>query len=307
MNKINIQPGAPILQAVSAKIFEQEAIREAFQAVTGMYSAIATNYFIAGCQVSTNTVGSTTTVTLTEGWAVFQGEPIRVPGDTIDHDVSEVVWLAPHEEAVDAEQYLNNEGVPINLLLQRTLKLFKGENYPASSDHLRLDGKRQVGIMAELLNARLKRVGEITMINTAEIPLSNFDSTGLGKPATNAEGLAICNGNNGTIDLRGLAPVGATEVPSSGAGSLPSGVESTYNPGDVFGKETHQLTTNELPKFSLKYIDTKPHFASGTPPIQNGDGHVNTETEKDTSEIGNDEAHENRQPSRAVVFVQVVS
>lgn len=92
-------------------------------------------------------------------------------------------------------------------------------------------------------------------------PLSNFDGSGAGLAAMGFDKVYICNGQNGTPDIRGRAVTGAVRgVP----GSLPLDAavdpnSTTYNPnlglGDKYGACFHQLTTDELPAHAHGYSD----------------------------------------------------
>jgi microcystin-dependent protein len=86
-------------------------------------------------------------------------------------------------------------------------------------------------------------------------PLSNFDASGAGVSALGYAKIYLCNGNNGTPDLRGRTVVGAIRnVPG---GTLDAAVDpavSAYNPNwEVLmkaGEGGHTLTIPELPAHS---------------------------------------------------------
>lgn len=70
-----------------------------------------------------------------------------------------------------------------------------------------------------------------------------FDSTGRGISGTDMCGWALCNGNNGTVDMREQTPVGAGQGAMGGAGSIPSNASgANYGAGQLFGQATVQLT-----------------------------------------------------------------
>jgi microcystin-dependent protein len=93
-------------------------------------------------------------------------------------------------------------------------------------------------------------------------PLNVFDNSGLGIAGTYAEGWAICNGNNGMMDMRGFVPVGAIQgIPGPTLDSLvdPSangdnsmnyavgskgGVAKVSLTGDQNGPHTHTTQPN---------------------------------------------------------------
>lgn len=81
--------------------------------------------------------------------------------------------------------------------------------------------------------------------------LSNFDSGGIGVPSLGFEKIYICNGSNGTPDIRGRVVVGA--VRNIPGGALDSAVDPSdpNNPnwgvGDKVGTNTVTLIVPELP------------------------------------------------------------
>jgi microcystin-dependent protein len=82
-------------------------------------------------------------------------------------------------------------------------------------------------------------------------PLSYFDSTGAGFEAQGWDKVYLCNGLNGTPDMRGRVPVGAIALVPGGA--LDPAVSPAYpdNPnyglGDATGDNTIALSTSQLP------------------------------------------------------------
>lgn len=82
-------------------------------------------------------------------------------------------------------------------------------------------------------------------------PLSNFDGAGIGITTLGFDKIYICNGANGTPDLRGRTVVGAVRsVP--GGGALDAAVDpANGNPNwalnDRLGENTHLLSVAEMP------------------------------------------------------------
>lgn len=74
---------------------------------------------------------------------------------------------------------------------------------------------------------------------------TNFDATGLGISG-DVVNWAICNGKNGTPDLRGYFLVGATAIPNQGAASVP-GALGSYALGATGGARDVALTVPNLP------------------------------------------------------------
>lgn len=95
-----------------------------------------------------------------------------------------------------------------------------------------------------------------------------FDATGAGLVDTDWEDIYICNGNNGTPDMRGRVPVGVidnmigldTEVSPLVSASNPN-----YAPWDTEGANTVTLDASTLP--------THTHTAAGSSITDNGHSH----------------------------------
>lgn len=302
MNKVSYKRGdaVPTTQTLN---YAQDAVLGGFRSITASFTADAVGYRVHGAVYTGSPTGEIMTMAVTPGAVVFQGEPMVVEAHSLDRAVTEVGWLEPFEEVIDATPTNNEEGVGRSVKVKRTMKLRKGDNYPASGSYMPLDAPTELDLLIQKLSGRLMPTGAIFPYNGE---INQFDSSGLGLVGTSAQGLAICNGLNGTLDMRGLVAAGAVNVPSSGAGAIPANVTTETNVGDVFGTEAHQLTIDEMPEHDHDFVDTKPTFSSGTPPIQNGDGHVNTPSDEQTGVTGGNQAHENRQPTRALIYVQVI-
>lgn len=156
--------------------------------------------------------------------------------------------------------------------------------------------------------------------------LSNFDSTGKGLIAAGMENIYLCNGQNGTPDLRGRAVIGAVRnVPG---GSLDSAVDpsllsnpnTNYGVLDKFGASYHTLTTSQMPAHSHTVTDPghvhnmDPNFhyhgtqAGGMIGSHERSNPATRQTNSATTGItigsaGSGLAHENRQPSIAAYWI----
>lgn len=97
-------------------------------------------------------------------------------------------------------------------------------------------------------------------------------------------GWHLCDGTNGTPDLRDRFVVG-------------SGNE--YEIGNTGGEKTHKLTIAEMPSHSHT-ISNFPTDISGQERGQNSYGEYVT---KETSSVGGNQAHENRPPYYALAFI----
>lgn len=126
-----------------------------------------------------------------------------------------------------------------------------------------------------------------------------------GTVATIPSGWALCDGANGTPDLRSRFVVGA-----SGA-AAPAGL-TRYSPGAVGGKETHTLTLSEMPSHTHtpvgQYFGTPDNFQQGSWG-QTQAGYLNRyrgdsgPSSIATTAAGGGQAHETRPPYYALAFV----
>lgn len=110
-----------------------------------------------------------------------------------------------------------------------------------------------------------------------------------GTAETIPSGWAICDGQNGTPDLRGRFILGASD---------------DYTVGDTGGSDTHTLTVDELP--------THHHSVAGVTVTENGKGgslfsggedEISPSTSVDTSDTGEGEAIDIMPPYYALVYI----
>lgn len=82
-------------------------------------------------------------------------------------------------------------------------------------------------------------------------PLTNFDSSGKGLSGTSCEGWYLCNGANGTYDMRGFVPVGAIQgVPGGTLAAIvnpASDATMNYALGVTGGNAKLPLVANNVP------------------------------------------------------------
>jgi len=118
-------------------------------------------------------------------------------------------------------------------------------------------------------------------------------------------GWALCNGDNGTPDLRGRFIVGATESGDTGVAE-----DSKYMVKDVGGENKVTLTEAQMPSHSHEFVqDGNAGKVSG---YQMGEklsesGFTDSDSAKlyrfQTKENGGNDAHENRPPFFALAFI----
>lgn len=146
-----------------------------------------------------------------------------------------------------------------------------------------------------------------------------LDNTGLGQ--WELLGWALCNGSNGTFDLRGRFPIGYDNRNSDPANGI---WDVDYNTvGETGGEKAHTLVMGEMPKHThtgsasatgavtagnygvvkrsnsgdATTTDTVDATGSGTEPdVLNPPFHLPA--------AGNDQPHENRPPYKVIVFIQ---
>lgn len=99
-------------------------------------------------------------------------------------------------------------------------------------------------------------------------------------------GWFLCNGENGTPDLRNRFIVGA-------------GTE--YNIGDVGGEKTHVLTIDEIPSHTHNYSVVDEKMSSS--PLNTAEDFYKNVKNATTSATGGGKAHENRPPYYALAYI----
>lgn len=102
----------------------------------------------------------------------------------------------------------------------------------------------------------------------------------------------LCDGTNGTPDLRNRFIVGAG---------------STYNIGDIGGSDTVTLTVDEMPKHSHTYYEgvTDDGYEKNLTAINDDALYVNKKTQ--TTSVGGDKPHENRPPYYALAYIMKIA
>lgn len=138
----------------------------------------------------------------------------------------------------------------------------------------------------------VRTIGEVQWLAGDHLPF--YDGTGKGYIDRPTHGWALCNGQNGTADLRGRFIVG-----------LDPG-RADYSPlGKTGGSEKHALSVSELPEHGFEV--TVP-FAANPGQGQDGSRRVTLDTGKQTkvstNKVGGNQEHENRPPYYTLIARQ---
>lgn len=156
--------------------------------------------------------------------------------------------------------------------------------------------------------------------------LAKFDNTGKGLDAYGFKNIFVCNGANGTPDLRGRAVVGAVNNIPGGSldaavdPALPTNPGTNYTIADKFGSSYVTLTTNQMPAHNHSTDDPgHTHTYEKLDPAGHPSGSSNTNPRNATSahtglsltgltimNAGGGAAHENRQPSIAACWIMAI-
>lgn len=164
--------------------------------------------------------------------------------------------------------------------------------------------------------------------------ISSFDNTGLGIASAGMCGWAIANGSNGTVDMRGFTPSGATNIPGGTLNSLvqPNGDNDLVtNINQTKGQYKITLSSSQLPAHQHVVTQT-PHSHSYTKFVTGGGageafptegvdqgGSVKFYVPQDVTSSNNanitvgglqgtsGQPHENRPPTRYGMFIQRIS
>lgn len=196
-------------------------------------------------------------------------------------------------------------GYPVYLKLDGTWT-----NTAPGSDFIKFDPYTSQRL-ADVTARATSPIGDVRMRAALS---TEFDGTGLGK--WTLKGWALCNGANGTFDLRSRFVVGYDSRISTPGGNF---WDSAYNtPGAEGGEKVHLLTVSEIPA----HRHTPDTIGSGdfamlrksipgqvTTTAHHDD--INAGTEPNTRDApepmplaGGGAAHENRPPFKVLVFIQ---
>ena len=143
-------------------------------------------------------------------------------------------------------------------------------------------------------------VGGIIMWTGTSLPSSNW---------------ALCDGTNGTPDLRNRFIVASNDMNKTGTttqsgpllnrttGGLGLLGNSTYEPGDIGGENGHQLLEDELAEHNHSYDKFSGQVTAGG----GGSGQAGNTNSNTTGDAGENKYHENRPPYYALAFIMRIN
>ncbi len=280
MNQINLQQAGGFPLETDTLDFMQTAYT-ALQAIAALGGD---NYILSGCVTNGNTVG--------DGYLVINNEVLPFKGGLLQTNivVREDKQTRPFENGQLKEVFFTRyasfgtgtNAIPWAALLRlKNLAAFKDLPTQISSA-IDLDGadtlatSKAVKTLNDKINSQLPS-GAIVIWSGAinVIPV----------------GWALCDGQNGTPDLRDRFVLGAG---------------SNYYVGQVGGEEKHALTIEEMPRhnfttrFQLNIVDNSNYTNTLSYP---GEGDRNEWREIGSNFLGNDVPHNNMPPYLAFAYI----
>lgn len=265
----------------------QEAISASIKCVLDSEFDPSVGYILYGCENS----GTGTTYTISEGAVFFDNEVFLVPSASLTTSgsnvvVGQIVTTNYTGNGVNADPVAFTDGNNYNVHEIRQINWVLG-----------LSGSQQFNYNATIfVHKRIKGIiGEIKMWYPTGGVIADFFNTITGlsnSPIT--QGWAIANGSNGTVDLRGLVPVGYKSGDSD-FGALSS----------TGGEKTHTLSISEMPAHTHSITgDGNESHDSGNQVIAGG---YTSDHTSYTNSAGSGSAHNNLQPFRTVLYIQRIS
>ncbi|MBL8002404.1 MAG: hypothetical protein JNL05_10620 [Flavobacteriales bacterium] len=298
MDNLLIQPGVRAL-AWRHWRWMQDAPRKAIQGLISDKTSLASSFYISGCQVTTTPVGTSTQYNIADGWVCFEGEVMPVVAHSILKGVLQQVYLVVEDIGVDLVPMPDLNGTTFEVMRHRRAKLQVSNGLP--SVYMAIDAPTITMLTQQQLAGRLVPAGSIMPYYGDMV---NFNTSGLGTgPMT---GWAVCNGQNGTPDMRGMVPVGATNVPDAGAGALYAGVANLTNPGDKGGADQVVLDEDQLPAHTHELAMPSASYlgaSGGGIGTAGGTGNSTETFPADTGSTGAGNPVDVRQPSFALVYI----
>jgi len=275
MNKLNLtQPGGLWIYQDTLD-FMQNTYSPLLAAIT---SALGDNVIVSGCVQTASNVSA--------GWIILNGELLPYAGGVYapNFTMQEVVTNEQFDDGTQKGVYHVRKavmtisgGVPFSSFAQikslaafRTLPTAAGSDYTEANDSV-------LATITGLFNLKSELLALIKGFDGIIVQWS-------GSVSAIPAGWVLCDGNNGSPDLRDKFVLGAG---------------NNYPVGATGGEEEHLLTVQEMPKHSHGYTSRNIANADGN---DNQRGVSGTSTLQ-TSEEGGDQPHNNMPPYYALAFI----
>lgn len=281
----------------------QDAVQKTLANAFHDYIAISDSFYVEGGAITQTPSGTATIYDITAGVVCIRGEFMPLQSAIgLTKAASQVVYLTVEDTGVDVYPDANIDGQVDYVMRERKAVLQVGMAYPVGSVAINLPRKSDLD-MARLRGRVVPKGGILPYFG----PMNVFDGTGKGLVGTAVEGWAVCNGLNNTIDMRGLVPVGATNVPNSGAGAMYDGVAAgATNAGDAIGNDGVTIAANNLPAHTHPYSNWKGVWHAQWDGGGDGGYDASAPVENTGSNVTTNDPISVRQASRALVFIQSI-
>jgi microcystin-dependent protein len=257
---------------------------ETYTALNAIVSGFGEPVVLSGCELSNiNPVGFT--VDISAGVVFIDGEVRESPA----YSGSYPVYLEPSADLIETRDF--EDGTTEDVFVT------KSAIYSASLpgvEHIKFNPTTK-SRFSDVLKRATTKTGEIIMQSVSS---SFFDGTGLG--FDEYDGFALCNGSNGTVDLKGRFIVGqdAGNVDYDNIGDT-GGAESVTLTGQQSGIKAH---TPQIDSAVISY-DTGGNVADVIRTFQASNGLKNLEEVPNASAS---QSHENRPPYFTLAYIQRV-
>ncbi|HQY04108.1 MAG: hypothetical protein IPH00_16490 [Flavobacteriales bacterium] len=284
--------------------FMQDAAQKALANAFADYIAVTDSFYVQGGEITEVVAGTGMNYTITDGVVCLAGEFMPLVGSTVLKSASQVVFLSVQDTGIDTYPTPNTDGQVDHVMRERKAVMQVGVAFPTGSFSLNLQRKSTID-MLRLKGRVVPKGGILPYFGT----MAGFDATGLGISGTPSEGWAVCNGMNGTLDMRGMVPMGATNVPSSGAGSLFAGVGAPSDAGEATGADGVQIAANNLPAHTHPYNDRTRNYNGSGSGVSGGSSLDYTPVDDIRTSQPNATTNDPvsvRQASRSLVFIQSI-
>ncbi len=246
---------------------------------------------VGGCVLSGLLVsGVQNNASISAGWCYLDGEYVYLPAQSgVNFTTNSTQYIKKGTATQGRPKNFTTGGLKNTRI---TTNAERVTVLPSGVDYISLTfsaGHNQS--FTEVLGRKIIPIGTIQIAKA----LTDFNaSTGLGSGKW--KGWALCDGQNGTLDLRGRFPVGYHSA------------DVDYNLlGKIGGAKSVTLTEQQMPPHSHalpQYVDNISGFgAFGA----SGDLRIRSAGQGVTASTGGGQAHENRPPFTTVAFVEKIA